>query len=288
MKKLFLIFGFFITVGFATPKFPILNSSVVDTIGLLSLQEKKQLVNKLKINEENSSNQIVVVIIKSLDSEDINSYGYQLGRYWKIGQKDKNNGVLLIIAMDEHKIRIEVGYGLEAVLSDAIASDIINSIMVPKFRQKDFYKGINSAIDSIIKATKDEYKISKKSQQLAQDEQFIPYLFMILIFIQIFISKIVKEKKLKRVFSNIVISFIVALFIWVIFHNIFICIGAFLIVISILLYKNKKKEQLQSQNSSTIGTLNNVESSSRNNSSSNSGFTGGGGSFGGAGSSGSW
>jgi uncharacterized protein len=292
MKKLFFIVGFLlITALYAMPKFPTLDSYVVDKVGLLDLNNKDQLIRKLKEYEKNSSNQIVVVILKSLDNQDIETYGYQLGRYWKIGQKDKDNGVLLIISMAEHKIRIEVGYGLESTISDAVAFDIIHTILTPKFRQKKYFEAINEATDAIIKAAANDYKISDESKLLKQDEDFIPYLFISFILMQVFVSKTTKDKKIRKIFSNITISFILTIFSWVMFHNISISIIAFLGIFFFLYYKNLKKENAIYSESIDINRSNssNVNSSSNNSSAnSNNGIKGGGGSFGGGGASGSW
>ena len=103
-----------------TLKFPALSGRVVDEAGLLSTGDRTALTNSLARLEAKTTDQLVVVTLQSLQGRPIADYGYQLGRYWGIGQKDKNNGVLLIVAASERQVRFEVGYGLEGTLTDAL------------------------------------------------------------------------------------------------------------------------------------------------------------------------
>ncbi len=121
----------------AAPAFPPLSGRVVDEAALMSRKQAHQLTQQLAAFEKRSGIQLVVVSIDSLDGETIEEYGYQLGRHWGIGQKGKNNGVLLLIAQDERKVRIEVGYGLEGALPDAIAANIIQTRILPAFKRGD-------------------------------------------------------------------------------------------------------------------------------------------------------
>src|SRR5690349_16621590 len=107
-------------------KFPALTGRVVDDAGILSSSIKSELDEMLAQHERTTSQQVVVVTLDSLQGHSIEDYGYQLGRYWGIGQKGKNNGAILIVAPHEHKTRIEVGYGLEGQLTDAISRVIID------------------------------------------------------------------------------------------------------------------------------------------------------------------
>ena len=138
MKKILLILIF--TFSFLNANieqfFPKLQERVVDEINLLSPTVKADLIKLLKEHEKQTSNQIVVVILKSLNGYQIEDYAYQLGRFWQIGQKDKNNGILLVISMEEKKMRIEVGYGLEGVLTDKISYEIINYTIKPNLKPR--------------------------------------------------------------------------------------------------------------------------------------------------------
>lgn len=122
--------------------FPKLTGRVVDEANILSADRRSELATELARHEKRTSNQIVVVTVKSLQGRTIEEYGYQLGRYWGIGQKGKNNGVLLIVAPAERKVRIEVGYGLEDKLTDALSKLIIEQVIIPKFRAGRMQDGI--------------------------------------------------------------------------------------------------------------------------------------------------
>src|SRR3984957_9042088 len=108
-----------------TLTFPALSGRVVDEAGILDAAARAALTQSLADLEQKTTDQLVVVTLKSLQGTSIEDYGYQLGRRWQIGQKEKNNGVLLIVAPSERKVRIEVGYGLEGTLTDAISKLII-------------------------------------------------------------------------------------------------------------------------------------------------------------------
>ncbi|QXB29249.1 TPM domain-containing protein [Aeromonas sp. FDAARGOS 1405] len=147
----------------ATPNFPVLSGRVVDEAALMSRKQAHQLTQQLATFEKRSGIQLVVVSVDSLDGETIEEYGYQLGRHWGIGQKGKNNGVLLLIAQDERKVRIEVGYGLEGALPDAIAANIIHGRILPAFKRGDMVAGIMAGSQSIMKALAGEYQPVKSN-----------------------------------------------------------------------------------------------------------------------------
>jgi hypothetical protein len=132
--------------------FPALTGRVVDEAGILDSATKAALEQKLADFEAKTTGQPVVVTLKSLQGTSIEDYGYQIGRYWQIGQKDKNTGALLIIAPNERKVRIEVGYGFEGTLTDAVSKLIIENAIVPRLRVNDFAGGINRGVDDIIQA----------------------------------------------------------------------------------------------------------------------------------------
>src|SRR6202022_2292700 len=129
---------------------PALSGRVVDQAGVLDQATRAALSQKLADLEAKTTDQLVVVTLKSLQGTSIEQLGVELGRRWQIGQKDKNNGVLLIVAPGERKVRIEVGYGLEGTLTDAIARLIIENAIIPRFRANDFPGGITRGVDDII------------------------------------------------------------------------------------------------------------------------------------------
>jgi len=128
-----------------------LTARVVDDAGILSPTTDTKLSDMLARLEKANGDQLVVVTLKSLQGHSIEDFGYQLGRYWGIGQKAKNNGVLLIVAPNEHKVRIEVGYGLEGELTDATSRIIIERDILPPFRRGDFDAGVLAGTKSILK-----------------------------------------------------------------------------------------------------------------------------------------
>ena len=134
----------------AAPNFPPLTGRVVDDAHVLSPEVQADLTAKLKALQDKNGDQVVVVTLPTLQGLEIEDYGYQLGRAWGIGQKGKSTGALFIVAPSEHKVRIEVGYGLEPVLTDALTSVILQTTVLPKFRAGDVSGGVAAGTDAII------------------------------------------------------------------------------------------------------------------------------------------
>jgi uncharacterized protein len=134
----------------AAPSFPPLTGRVVDQAHVLTPQVQADLTAKLGALEQKNGDQLVVVTLPSLQGLEIEDYGYQLGRAWGIGQKGKSNGALFIVAPSEHKVRIEVGYGLEPVLTDALSSVILQTAVLPRFRAGDVSGGVVAGTDAIV------------------------------------------------------------------------------------------------------------------------------------------
>jgi uncharacterized protein len=134
----------------AAPSFPALTGRVVDQANILDMAAEERLTAKLAELERKTTTQLVIVTLPSLQGYEIADFGYQLGRHWGIGQKGTNNGALLIVAPSDRKVRIEVGYGLEGLLTDAVSRLIIDNAILPRFRAADFTGGIERAADDII------------------------------------------------------------------------------------------------------------------------------------------
>jgi uncharacterized protein len=132
------------------PKFPPLTGRVVDDAHVLSPQVQADLTQKLADLEQRTSRQLVVVTLPSLQGYDIADYGYQLLRSWRIGQKGLDNGAIFIVAPSEHKVRVEVGYGLEPILTDGLSSVILQEQVLPKFRAGDVPGGVVAGTDALI------------------------------------------------------------------------------------------------------------------------------------------
>jgi len=166
---------------------------VTDKTGTLSSSQIQTLESKLNNFDKETSTQVVVWMISSLEGESLEEKSIEIAEQNGIGQKSKNNGVLLFIAKDDRKLRIEVGYGLEGALPDALCGQIIRKEIAPKFKLENYYEGILAGVDAIIKATKGEY-VREKSDD--KDSGFgglicgIPIFFMVFgfFFILILIS----------------------------------------------------------------------------------------------------
>ena len=182
LLALWLIFS--CTLQAAEPRFPKLTGNVVDNANLLSSAVQQRISSQLTAHENATGNQVGVVTLPNLQGYDIATYGYQLGRHWGIGQKDKNNGALLIVAKQERRMRIEVGYGLEGKLTDAISANIIQTIIRPAFKRGQFDQGIEAGATAIIQALGGQYSMRKTSSGKSQ----FSWVFLIFIIIVVFFN----------------------------------------------------------------------------------------------------
>ena len=163
--------------------FPALTGRIVDEANILNATTRAELNSKLEALEKKTSDQLVVVTLKSLQGTSIEDFGYQLGRHWRIGQKGKDNGVVLIVAPNERRVRIEVGYGLEGTLPDAVSKLIIENSITPRFRADDFPGGIVRGVDdiiSILTGDAEEWKRRAVQQQARRDSNSVETFFMLL------------------------------------------------------------------------------------------------------------
>lgn len=190
VKKLsiLLILSLFIIKGFAQdfPEKP--NRLVNDYTNTLSPDQINNLEHKLVAFNDSSSTQIAVVLIKSVGVYDIADYTARLGQKWGVGQKGKNNGVVLLAAIADRKVTIQTGYGVEGALPDAITKRIIENEIKPSFIEGNYYAGLNKATDAIIAYTKGEYKATAKDKQPGSGK-FPVGLIIIIIIVVILISK---------------------------------------------------------------------------------------------------
>lgn len=153
--------------------FPRLTGRVVDQAEILDGRSRKVIEQKLAALEELNTDQLFVVTLESLQGSSIEGYATKLFNYWGIGRKDKNNGVLLLVAPNDQKVRIEVGYGLEGTLTDATASKIIGS-MLPQLRDNDFPSGITYGVDAIIEVLSQSNPAATYASPLPQIEHRSP------------------------------------------------------------------------------------------------------------------
>lgn len=146
-------------------KFPALTGRVVDAANLLSPAQEAQLTQLSDEIQKASSRQFVVATIPDLQGYPIEDFGYKLGRAWKIGQKDANNGIILLVAPNDRKVRIEVGYGLEPIMTDAYSGMIVDTIILPRFRDKDMAGGIMAGAAAIGEQMKLPLEAAEKRAQ---------------------------------------------------------------------------------------------------------------------------
>jgi uncharacterized protein len=192
------------TVAFAAaPKFPALTGRVVDDAHMLSPATTQKLTQELAGLEQQTGHQIVVATVPDLQGHEIEDYGYQLGRAWQLGKKGVNDGAILLVAPSEHKVRIEVGYGLEPVLTDALTSVILQTKVLPQFKQGHMEEGVVDGAEALVAqlGLPDDQAKANVAQAAAQPapvhhsgggRQQIPVLFIIFI-IYFVISSLVRR-----------------------------------------------------------------------------------------------
>src|SRR5262250_832854 len=144
-------------VGAALPIPPAPDHRINDYAGVLSAADRDRLEDKLRSRERESSNQIVVAIFRSLQGESLEDFSIRLAQAWRIGQKSLDNGVIFLVFLKDRKMRIEVGYGLEPTLTDAITSSILRNDVAPRFREGKIADGISAGVDAIEQAIAGTY-----------------------------------------------------------------------------------------------------------------------------------
>lgn len=152
---------------FDIPTKPDINSqtAVYDYINLLSADQNRAFSNKLIRYADSTSTQIVVVIIGSTQGEDISFLGAKWGQAWGIGQSDKDNGILVLLAKNDREIDINTGYGIETIITDRMAEQIINRIMIPSFKNENYYKGLDEGTTALIEALNGEYQENRSFEK---------------------------------------------------------------------------------------------------------------------------
>jgi uncharacterized protein len=176
--------GLHLSPGLAQPVFPELTGRVVDDANILTYPEEVAITADLKALEDKTSDQVVVVTLPSLQGYTIEDFGYQLGRHWGIGTARFDNGVILIVAPNERKVRIEVGRGLEGTLTDALSKIIIENAILPRFREGDFAGGIKDGVrDVILVLTGDAAEVEQRGKGRSDlDNQMLDWVLIILWF----------------------------------------------------------------------------------------------------------
>jgi uncharacterized protein len=183
--------------AFAAPTFPPLGGQrVVDNAHVLTPETQADLTSKLAALEQKTGDQLVVVTVPDLQGMEIEDYGYQLGRAWGIGQKGKDNGALFIIAPSAHKVRVEVGYGLEPVMTDAMSSVILQTQVLPKFRAGDYNGGVEAGTDAIVQQLGLDPATAKANVQAAEQRPATPPLripiFLVILVVFFIVSAVMR------------------------------------------------------------------------------------------------
>lgn len=195
-KKIFFAVALFlfgsILIGFSQveiPDVPKKQTSLYDYANLLSKQEQQVLERNLVRYSDSTSTQIVVVTLNTIGSNDIAMFGAQLGEKWGIGQKGKDNGVLVLVAKNERKTNISTGYGVEHLLTDAMSRRIIEQVINPQFKSGNFYAGLNNGTQAIFKVMTGEYKADAPRKSKSDDKSKIKALFIVIILVLFFVFR---------------------------------------------------------------------------------------------------
>lgn len=184
MKRMFLIFSILLFYAGSTFALDVPNHKgrVTDLAGMLKSDQVAQLVKKLEQYEQETSTQIAILTISSLEGDDLEGFSMRVTEKWKVGQKGKDNGILILVALNDRKMRIEVGRGLEGVITDLIAGRIVDGVMKPAFKEQSYYKGLDDAINALVLAAKGEFVAESVKKGESSDEEFFFLLIYGIIF----------------------------------------------------------------------------------------------------------
>jgi uncharacterized protein len=178
-----------VSAQYDIPKKPEIQTSLYDYINLFSPSEKTALESKLIRYADSTSTQIVMVTISSTKGEDIALLGARWGQKWGVGQATKDNGIFIILAKDDRMVDINTGYGIEYLISDRTAEQIINREMIPQFKTGNYYQGLNNGADAIFEALKGEYNEERTFKKEGNNDNNIFIIVMIIFFIIIVILR---------------------------------------------------------------------------------------------------
>lgn len=290
---------------------PYLTGRVTDNAEILSASVRKSISDRLREHERRTGNQIAVLTVPSLKGENIEEYAEEVFREWKLGQKGKDNGILIIVAPKDRRMRIEVGYGLEGTLPDSMAGSIIRSVMTPKFRNGDYNSGIQDGVNSILgvlengKTPAFDHTVRKNTKSSFLSGMKVPHMPIVQrILFGAFIFGIIGIFTVVGVMTPGIGWFLYFFLIpfWAMFPVAIVgTSGALILLITYLIaypvtklllrntqwYKKAAKD-LRTKGRASIGGFSISSGGSGGWSSGSSGFSGGGGSSGGGGASGSW
>lgn len=276
---------------------PFLSGRVVDTAGLLSPETAAEIEALLKQHEAETSNQVVVLTVPSLEGEILEEYSLKAAETWKLGQAGKDNGVLLLIAKNDRKLRIEVGYGLEGNLTDALCNRIIELEITPRFKQGDFDGGVRAGVDAILGAIAGTYTPDESSANFEMPPPVVRIFVAVIFFLVVglfTVLGVLGGKGTWFLYFFLLPFYAIFPLMFLGFPGNFYMLGAFVVLFPLLkLFFLKTSWGLALRSRMPDALQNDVKwntssSSGWSGGGSSGGFSGGGGSFGGGGSSGSW
>ena len=271
--------------AFADVAVPPLSGRVVDQTGTLSSDTIASLTQTLRGLELRKGSQVAVLIVPTTQPETIEQYSIRVAEAWKIGRKKIDDGALLVVAKDDHKLRIEVGYGLEGALTDVTASRIISEVITPKFRSGDFTGGISDGVEKIIGVIDGEPLPPPAQTQSFNPPDHLEDLFPILLFAAVIVGGL-SRALLGRFMGAFATGGIIGVVAWFLIGSLALCGLAAVIAFVLTMFADNFAS---SGGRGGSGWSGGGGSFSGGSSSSDSGsFSGGGGSFGGGGASGSW
>ena len=285
MKKIISLLLFALCFCFALN----FNEQINDEAHIFSQNERDELLSLVQNFEQNSTTQIAIVTLKSLENKSIEELSLEIARGYKLGQKEDSNGVLLVVAPNEKKVRIEVGYGLEGVLTDAISSQIINSVMIPQFKNGKMSEGVKEGVVAIIKVASGEEFSNKTSLSDLPFGVFAFFAGMLSCFVSVIFGKFFMRTGFSTCFAGLVSTALEQGFG---VQNYLIIFGAFAFIFAVFFFILKDIFKRNSQGGSLPMGFRRGGSDSNGGGGRSSGrgggFSGGGGGFGGGGASGSW
>ena len=276
------------TLNEKSSNFPALTGRVVDQARVLNPSIKDELETLLATHENNTTNQVVVATIESLGNAQIEEYSLELARHWGIGQKGKDNGVVLVVAPNDKQVRIEVGYGLEGTLTDALSSNIINYYIIPEFKKGDIQNGIKIGIQKIIALLDGDESVKEEIER--QDETPMEAYGIVVGMVMVFASAIFGAAALRIGASATLSGFISGVVAGTFGIEDLLVRGAILLVLFVLLFYLMRNMKTGGRGLYGGGSGGGYGGGgfSGGGGSSGGGFSGGGGSFGGGGASGRW
>ncbi|MEQ8907012.1 YgcG family protein [Ekhidna sp.] len=270
---------------------PTLTDRVTDQANILSPNEVAYLTNQLKDLEERKGSQLAILTVSSTKPETIEQYSIRVVDQWKLGREDVDDGVLLIIAKNDRKLRIEVGYGLEGAIPDAYAKRIISNIIVPHFRDGDYYLGIEEGVEAIIGLIDGEElpEVTSDSRQVSNKKFITLFSFtgIVILIVIVIVTKVFLAKKLGNSKSSVVVVVGIFLLVWLLVN---LYAGVFASIISFFFLNGVGSGGGGRRGGGYYGGYVGGSSGGWGGGGgfSGGGFSGGGGGFGGGGASGGW